>query len=64
MKQRLRDDKKHGVSGAKLSNVIWPGCYDKEAKEGDADSRSCGLCDSIWESDQLNSVGNELMGNG
>lgn len=34
MKQRLRDDKEHGVSGATLSNVMWPEHYDKEGKGG------------------------------
>lgn len=53
MKQRLRDDKKHGVFGATLSNVMW---------EGVVDSRSCGLSDSFWALDQLSSVENGLCG--
>lgn len=34
MKQRLRDDKKHGVSGATLSARMWSGHQDKKAREG------------------------------
>lgn len=53
MKQRLRDDKKHGVFGATLSNVMW---------EGVVDSRSCESSDSFWALDQLSSVENGLCG--
>lgn len=57
MKQRLRDDKKHGVSGATLSaGMCGQGISTKMLKKVAADSRSCGLWDSVWASDQLSSV--------
>lgn len=66
MKQRLRYDNDHGVLGATLSNVTWPGCCDEESKEGrcrlqilwdGGATKECGVMLSTWDSDQLSSVG-------